>query len=405
VTRPADHLDEDALVLYVNGEPGGRLSAAADHLEECAFCRARAREMETAFLEFCDYWQARKAGVTPVPELWADIEPQLRMRERLQTAKGWHRAESWLRGPRRHPWVIGIAVTAAAAQIWYMAERRHGDTPANRPVLALHAPGAAPAPEPVGLPAAPVGVTPATASPQPPALKQPQAVRELEVMAALHRIGADVGEPVEVSNSEAGFELKAISIAPERERQIREAFAGMPDVRLRFVRSERTAPDLHPVAPGNGDEDLRASRPELAESLGQAAAREALAGRAMELSAALLARLHALEDLEHRFPADVRAQFAPLESKVLDGIRADHLDHARQSAEELQAIAGALGKMPHDPPAAMAPAGSALENARQLDEAIGVVLGRAPTRRTQADAVAELYGRLALVRRQLESMR
>ncbi|HBY64466.1 MAG TPA: hypothetical protein DEH78_31995, partial [Solibacterales bacterium] len=79
---------------------------------------------------------------------------------------------------------------------------------------------AAPAPAPGAMPAEPSAVSPAAS--------------ELDVLAALHRIGADLGEPVEVERRGETLTVTATGLDEERRRELREALETLPGVSVRF---------------------------------------------------------------------------------------------------------------------------------------------------------------------------
>src|SRR5262249_15108087 len=58
---------------------------------------------------------------------------------------------------------------------------------------------------------------------------------ELQVLSALHQIGADLGDPVEVKRSEGRVLVSGVGIPLERQKQIHSALAGMSNVAVQFA--------------------------------------------------------------------------------------------------------------------------------------------------------------------------
>jgi len=387
--RPGSgHLDDGALLGYLGGDLARwRAAATRQHLGGCELCRARTEELRNVVSEFSTYWESRKALSPSAPADWEEIEFEMQLRELSQPV---HRTNS------RRLWLVGIALAAAAAPLWIAGSRMHESAP--EPVRAAHF-----APVPAGsLPQmmmAPPGISRSQTA------KAEQGNLQLEAIAALHRIGADVSEPVELRGSAEGLEVVATAVDAAREREIRDALSPYPAIQLRFTHPERQALALEPrEANAAGLEGPSLIRAKLDEALGPAA-REEMEGRALEQSARLLARLHAIDELDRRFPPDVRKDFSAEESYVLEQIRTDHIGKAKESMADLQAVFESIGTVWGVTSSASALSGGLLENARRLDEAVGVLLGGAPTRRAPADLMAAATASLSRLRRELETMR
>jgi hypothetical protein len=152
---------------------------------------------------------------------------------------------------------------------------------------------------------------------------------ELRVLAALHAIGADLGEPVEVTRTPEKVVVEALIVNPERERQIRSALDGL-NVELRMTQPESVRTPSLRGAPERADvanpvrERLGASATELVFEEGDA----------------LLARAHALRALARRFPPEVEAQLGAAGVEMLRSIRRDH---ARQMEASAARVAAAIG--------------------------------------------------------------
>src|SRR5262249_13850657 len=69
---------------------------------------------------------------------------------------------------------------------------------------------------------------------RPAALSGPASISdELRVFSALHEIGADLGDPVEVGISNGRVLVSGVGISPERQRQIHGLLDGTPNVTIR----------------------------------------------------------------------------------------------------------------------------------------------------------------------------
>jgi hypothetical protein len=196
------------------------------------------------------------------------------------------------------------------------------------------------APEPGGVTAAP----PTTV--RPPQAQASPAVgpaTELRAIAALHAIGADLGEPVQVTRGDAVV-VTATGLTEARERQVRDAVAAIPGVVYRA--GEIPLAD----ARGSGPGATAAGTPsQLLGVLGEEGV-----NRVLDASEAVMARAFALRGLSRRFPQPVEAQLADADRAVLASIRDEHLAGIRRHLGALQAgMAPLLPKTPA--PAAVAP--------------------------------------------------
>ncbi len=218
---------------------------------------------------------------------------------------------------------------------------------------------------------------------------------ELHVIAALHRIGADLGEPIEVSRTERRILVTATGLTPERQNQLMDALAGNPEVTILFPFGA-SASSVAPVLP-------RAQRPSPVEKQLASSRFEEVADRALAESDSIMARAHALRRLAERFPPDVESNLSSDDGRVLQGLRADHAlslsRHVRQLISALKPVVPGIEASVDAPPSAR----SWQEFTRELfleadavDHCLAAVVG-ATDNAPSPDTAAQLSGALRVL--------
>lgn len=214
-------------------------------------------------------------------------------------------------------------------------------------------------------------------TPAPEASPSAGPAAELRVLEALHRIGADLGDPLEVSRSSgAQIAVKGFGIDPRRRTQIEQALRGLPNVAVEFAGEGAPAG----VAPSTGHLAVKSNasplEPLLEQRLGNRAAIEQFTNELLDRDEQIMARAHAIERLAARFPDP-----ASLNAPDLSSYRALQRNHAqallqlqREFARVLQPVVSTMTAAPSGKPATPA---SLLQAARQLEVSLSSLLGAA----------------------------
>lgn len=242
--------------------------------------------------------------------------------------------------------------------------------------------------------------------PQMPAVTASQ---ELQVVAALHAIGADLGEPVEIRRGPAGILVQALVADPERQQQIRSALAGIRGVDLLF--DEPEAPRAPAATEPRFDAEAAPSpvQERLAARLGGRVALENFINHVLDLSDAALARAHALRALAQRFPPEVEATLGPADRKTLALIQSSHaarlLTSVRTLEQVLRPLGGAAGRVEAaDAPTWQALAPDLLEAAQRLDRTANETLAGKPPTASPDQALQQLAAAAALLESRAEAL-
>jgi anti-sigma factor RsiW len=168
---------------------------------------------------------------------------------------------------------------------------------------------------------------------------------ELRVLAALHAIGADLGEPIEVRREKLAVRVSALITDPERQAQIRTALSGLRFVDTRFEKPEAIRATERAASPASAPK-TNALIERLAARLGGRNTVENFTNHVLDLSEAALARALALRSLAERFPSSVESAFSETDARTLASIQADHtktlLASVRQLTDALQPLAPVL---------------------------------------------------------------
>lgn len=251
---------------------------------------------------------------------------------------------------------------------------------------------------------------------EPSVPRRPEAPRpltpadELKVIAALHAIGADLGEPVEVTRTDSSIVVSALATDAERQSQIRTALSGLSYVDLRFEQPESVRTDALQLrrAPEAGPPKSNALLELLAGKLGSRSTVENFTNHTLDLSETALARAHALRSLAERFPPDAERQLSRDDTAVLQRIQATHTKYllaaVRQLSELLQPLAAE--SLPQGDAASFynwqAGAEIVLDAARRVDRTLtnalagsGVVEDPDEALTNLARAASDLHGRVA----------
>ena len=229
---------------------------------------------------------------------------------------------------------------------------------------------------------------------------------ELRVLTALHALGADLGEPIEVTRSGNAVLVAGVGIAPQRRRQIEEALRLEPSVVVRF--SDPAPENTEPEPESTPDVATSAQIPQwqarLAEQLGGRDLFTQLAGRVLDASETMMSRVYALRRLSEQIPAAIEPELTAADRQALGALQRDHIEALRlQSAEIERLLRPALGSaaLPSQWPTATEE--DLLQSARQVDKLLAVMFGASAPEGAADQAPARLLASLADFRGKLEA--
>ena len=149
---------------------------------------------------------------------------------------------------------------------------------------------------------------------------------ELKVLAVLHRLGADLGEPVEVSRDGGQVVVTGVGVTPELSGQIHDELNVLPRVSVRL--SDPVSTSVQASDPAAQNVSLR---PEIARlharlenHFGGRAELDKFTDEVLGASDDLMSRVHALRRLAQRFPVDVESGLTAADRQLLARLRREH---------------------------------------------------------------------------------
>jgi hypothetical protein len=229
---------------------------------------------------------------------------------------------------------------------------------------------------------------------------------ELRAVATLHRLGADLGDPVEVARNGAYVVVGGTGVAPELQRQIREALVAEPKVLLRF-----SDPRAAPPAPARDSTPVKTPAPSvpgpLEAQLGGRAQLERLSAQLLDHDEAAMTRVYALRRLAEQFPPEAEHQLSPEDQRLLKDLGRQHVAALARESAAIDGLAfPLLAAHGAAPPATSASWQTAVQNlfaaARQVETLLPVWLGATAPDRDSTPAL-DLPSQLSTALAQLQS--
>jgi len=231
---------------------------------------------------------------------------------------------------------------------------------------------------------------------------------ELRVFAVLHKLGADLGEPIEVERNTNQILVRGIGISPDLRRQMRQEMESLPHVELEFAEPETAATvrtEHHGTTGLIVSPDVAKWQSHLEKHLGGRPALHQFSEDVLDHSDQGMARVHALRHLAERFPAPVEAQMDNEDRARLRLLRTEHAlalsEHLARLDRSLTPVLSVLtanspaGRTGTTAPPALwqTAAAATFQSARQLETGLGLLLGGAPGN-PSADLPVQLRTRL-----------
>ena len=246
-----------------------------------------------------------------------------------------------------------------------------------------------------------------------PSIPEPAATAgdELRVVTALHQIGADLGDPVEVARNGSEIVVSGVGLNADRRDEIQRAVAALPRVVTRFSDSSPAAPPEQKTPEKQAAGDNRQLQARIAEQIGGRANFDQLAAQVLDMSEPMMARVYALRALEERFPAPSESQLAAQDVEGLRQIQREHVAALRQQLAALDQALRPLLASAHvrstPEPAfssdAWQPATEELfQSARHLEKLLAIMFGASPADSTDQPITSQLASSLAQVRAKVE---
>jgi cytochrome c1 len=311
------HPEEGELLRYCDGELRAReTSRLARHLEACWDCRTRLDDLKQTIAEYVRYRRdVLDPGLPQPPQPWKNLRGEFtRMQTPDDFGPAWKRIVPW-----RAVWLVACTLTAGTGVLFYVGQTSRPAGQAVPRVAAKPVAPSAPAPRPVTPPAPVV----APVRPAIPPVSGPE--DELRVIAALDRIGANLGDPIEVVRTRSRIVVTCMGLDAGRMHEVRTALAGLPGVTVELSpRPVVSAAGARLEVAGAPHATMRAEVAEVARQFDSPADYEKFVDGLLKSSEAAMARAHALRGLAKRFPPGVEAPMSAAARALLAAMRERH---------------------------------------------------------------------------------
>jgi hypothetical protein len=259
-----------------------------------------------------------------------------------------------------------------------------------------------------GMPRQP-GVPPGPLDVPAESAETPAFSEELAVVSALHGMGADLGDPLEISREGRQVLVSGTGIAPQRQQQIHGLLDRLPHVVVRFedpafpasavpVQSEPATRDA-----AGSEKSTYAARIE--ERLGGRPQFERFSSSLLDWTDSAMTRAYALRRLAQQFSAAAENEMTAEDRRTLRNLGREHAAAFAKDAQRvantlnpvLTGMGGGAAQLESLPEAAdwQSASEDLLATARRTETLLAVVLGVAPAELSSGDAPAELVAALA----------
>jgi hypothetical protein len=233
---------------------------------------------------------------------------------------------------------------------------------------------------------------------------------ELQVLSALHQIGADLGDPIQVSLSKDSVQVRGVGLTPARKQKILAALEPLPKIETYF--SDPAAAPL-PI-------DAGAAQPAVAPAPNRYAARleaqfggrglvDRFTGQVLNWNETAMAHAYALRSLAQQFPSD--ASMNDADRATLRGLVHDHLAAISSPVtnfdNELAPVLTGLGATSSTRTSVssdtwQSAAELVFQAARRVEMLSSMLLGVTPGESAHADLPSELLGAVKDLRADLD---
>lgn len=413
--QPA-HLDEGELLRFADGELSPRQARRVrTHLARCWQCRTSLAEIERTIRGCVEYRRTVLERCVPEPPApWCDIRRRLAALETRGEGRAWPSRLRWMfAASRLSPPRLAVAAVVAAI-LWAQATWIFRSRQPARPTPAVVTPAS---PPPAPSPTEPVPASSPRAA-EPPVLRPREAATpgdELRVFALLRRLGADLGEPVEVTREGGRVLVRGVGISPEVENVLSRELEASPRFSVQFSPPATNVPPAeHPASTITVRPEITLLQSQLEQRLGGRAAYDELTNALLETVDGLLAHVHAIRRLAGRFPPEVESALSREDKAVLASLLRDHASAAAKLAAALEErsrpVFGALAR-PGGPAPPLRGSGkpwqSAIEellgSARRAEALLAAILGGSVSPEPATTLPGEFLSSVEQLRRQAEA--
>jgi hypothetical protein len=177
-------------------------------------------------------------------------------------------------------------------------------------------------PRPPGVPPGPLNVTAEAAAPS--AFSE-----ELQVVAALHGLGADLGDPLEINREGRQVLVFGVGIPPQRQQQIHGVLDRLPNVVVRFddpaFPAGATPVQSEPAARDAAGPERSTYTARIEERLGGRPQFERFSSSVLDWADSAMTRAYALRRLAQQFSAAAEDQMTAEDRRTLRKLGREHL--------------------------------------------------------------------------------
>jgi anti-sigma factor RsiW len=160
---------------------------------------------------------------------------------------------------------------------------------------------------------------------------------QLEVLSTLHQIGADLGDPVEVTLSGGKVMVGGVGVSPRIQQRIHEELDSKPNVSVQFSEPQAVTAQV-PGAQGTAASPNGPVQMRLEAQLGGHAELQRFTDVVLKSNEDAMSRAYALRNMAQYFPVDVESGLSASDRRVLRDMLRDHLSHLSKQASEVQSL-------------------------------------------------------------------
>jgi len=166
---------------------------------------------------------------------------------------------------------------------------------------------------------------------------------ELQVLSALHQIGADLGDPIQITRSSDRITVSGTGVSAQQRQRIQRTLESMPNVAVQFSEPVAAAipegsASAEPATSGTARVPAPNSKIQngLEEQLGGRAEFERFSSQILDVDEGVMDHASALHNLAQRFPAASERELSVENRRVLRGIAREHINSLYSTVNSLQ---------------------------------------------------------------------